>query len=734
MEGIQYDVSAVLKVAQAGAFHTEMGRAAKGADTLQGALDKLNSGAQTFAGGLSTLVSRTTAVVGGLATATVAATAAGTALAVAHVGKNLSMLEDKGIQLTAVVAAATEQQFGAVRGETDKLFAGFREDAVKSAGETQDFVDTASKLAGPLLGAGKSMADLREITKGVIATAPALGVKFEQAGSDVMRMLQGSAGADLPFFKALQSIPSLGVQSAEAFNKLDIGKRVEIVRKALTNPAFLAASDAAGDSFSGLISTSQDLAKTMGGLAVSPAFGAVKRGLKSVTSTIIEGLGEKGALRGSLETLGERVGHRFEQVGQQLGRIFPDLNGSLAGTVDLVTRLADQGMARVVWGATQIADHWPEITAQAAKFAGWIDHAADRGIAMVRALGGGDMVKGLERAGLLLAGGHAAAPVGSMAMGGLQMAQGAFSLGRLAMGAGGAATAAEAAAGAGGAAAGASAGGAGAAGAALGGAGALASGGILAGVAAFVATAYLAIEQDTFGFFGILRQQWDTLMETGESLRRNLSGLWGQLGQLSDAGGQLWTAVRPLAGVFASIYAIPLAAFFEGVVGALQMTADVVNVLAKNLQMVAMVATEATGKLTSLVDAVVDKLGLKKPTLAAQEDDLGRREQEVVMLGVVSGMAAAGNVGGPGAKPKPNDKGSQKVDVTIKWDLGEGNEEAIYVRSRRDITEMTKNARGFVRASPLAGRFSLWRRDAATWRSSRTCGRPCRRGRWGSSS
>lgn len=707
MEGIQYDVSAVLKVAQAGAFHAEMGKAAKGADTLQGALDKLNSGAQTFAGGLSSLVSRTTAMVGGLAATAVAATTAGTALAVAHVGKNLSMLEDKGIQLTAVVAAATEQQFGAVRGETNKLFAQFRDDAVKSAGETKDFVDTASKLAGPLLGAGKSMADLREITKGVIATAPALGVKFEQAGSDVMRMLQGSAGADLPFFKALQSIPSLGIKSAEAFNKLAQDKQIETVQKALTNPAFLAASDEAGDSFSGLISTSQDLAKTMGGLAVSPAFGAIKRGLKSVTATIIEGLGEKGALRGSLETLGERVGHRFEQVGHQLGRIFPDLNGSLTSTVDLVTRLADQGMARVVWGATQIADHWPEITAQAAKFAGWIDHAADRGLAMVRALGGGDLVKGLERAGLLLAGGHAAAPVGSMAVGGLQMAQGAFSLGRLAMGAGGAATAAEAAAGAGGAAAGAGAGAAGAtgtAGAALGGAGALASGGILAGVAAFVATTYLAIEQDTFGFFGILRQQWNTLMETGESLRRNLSGLWGQVEQLTNSGGQLWAALKPLAGVFASIYAIPLALFFEGVVGALQMTADVVNVLAKNLQLVAMIATEAAGKLSSMVDAVVDKLGLKKPTLAAQEEDLGRREQEIVMLGVVSGMAA-GNVGGPGAKPKPNDKGSQKVDVTIKWDLGEGNEEAIYVRSRKDITEMTKNARGFVRASPLAGRF-----------------------------
>ena len=248
-DGIQYDVHASLKVTNASGFHADMSRAAGSANALQTAFDKVKGGAERAWGGLSSVAQMASSTVGSIVavgTATATALAVGTSAGVAAAGKNLAMLEGKSIQLSSVIAAATERSFAGVQAETGDLFQKFKGDAVQSAGGMADFVDTASKIAAPILGAGQSMEELRNITKGVIATAPALGVEFKQAGSDVMRMLQGSAGADLPFFQALKSIPSLGIESAEAFNKLAPEDRIETIKEALTNPAFLAASDAAG--------------------------------------------------------------------------------------------------------------------------------------------------------------------------------------------------------------------------------------------------------------------------------------------------------------------------------------------------------------------------------------------------------------------------------------------------------------------------------------------------------
>lgn len=713
-EAVQYDVFATLKVAGGANFTSDMGRAAGSADALQGALDKLHGGAERAWGGLQTLGGMAMGVVGKLAavgTAAVTAAAVGSAAAMAATGQNLAMLEGKSIQLASVIAASTERSFASVQGETGALFAQFKMDAVQSAGGMADFVDTASKIAAPIVGAGRSMEELRQITKGVIATAPALGVEFQQAGSDVMRMLQGSAGADLPFFQALKSIPSLGIESAEAFNKLSPEKRIDTVKKALTNPAFLAASDAAGESFKGLWATAEDLMLTMGGLAMSPAFGVLKRNLGGITKTLIDGLGEGGPVKGALEKLGATAGYRFGQITSEIGKLFPDLNGSIESTVLWVDHLVDNGLARVVSATSWVVSHWPEITSGARDFAGWVSESADRAIDLVRTLGGGDLTKGLERAALLYGGAKVAGPTAQIALGTAQMAQGTAMAGKWAMGlmGGGAAAAgtAEVAA-AGTAAAGAGASGsaaAAAAGGAVGGAGALAGGALAAGFAGFLATTYLAIEQDTFGFVRFLSDEWDKLMVAGERLWSSVQGVGRQFEALWEAGMKLYEAMKPLLGLFASLYAIPLAVAFEGIVTGATLAADGLTWLAQTLQLFAGYATEAIGPLTKLMDEIVDKLGLKKKTLAPVDEDMMRTFDAGGAGAPI--ITTSGAMAGGSSLPKkpPTASGKQQVEVTLKWDLGEGNEEAIYVRTRRDLTEALQNARSFVRSGPLPGRF-----------------------------
>ena len=718
-EGIQYDVFASLKVQGGASFAADMGKAAGSADELDEALGRARGGAERFGKGLAEIGGMATNVMGkvvAFGTASTLAVAGGSAYAALEVGKNLAMLESKSIQLTSVVAAATEQSFGDVRGETAKLFQQFKADAVVSAGETENFIDTASKIAGPLLGAGKSMDDLRQITKGVIATAPALGVAFEQAGSDVMRMLQGGAGADLPFFQALQSIPSLGIKSAEAFNKMDIDKRIGIIRQALTNPAFLAASDVAGDSFAGLESTTQDLLKTMGGLVVSPVFETTKRGLKGLTTTLMAGLADGGKLRTSLSWLGDTIGVRFEQFQNQLGRIFPDLNGSLADTVDWVNRLADHGLARVVSATGWVADHWPEITSTAREFATWISDASSSAIHLVRTLGGGDLAKGVERAAMLYGGSKVAGPAWAMASGGAQMAQGAVKAGQWAWGAlgvGSAATAAAGAAEAGAAGAAAGAAGSGAA------SGTAAAAGAAAGPVALIAAAvggvllgaYKVITDSPYWSFGeYIQVKLANAARSMEPFKASLAALWERMEVLGGALVNLGKAFGPFLELMLNLYppVMLLVGAWTALSAALDPVIEAATYMTEVMRLMANTMTRGAERATTFIDAIADKLGIRKKPLEGVEEDLMRNEFGVQPDARFSApvISSSGALSPGSVSPKkPPDKGKQQVEVTIKWDLGEGNEKAIYVRSRRDISDALQNARSFVRSGPLPGRF-----------------------------
>lgn len=237
------------------------------------------------------------------------------------------------------------------------------------------------------------------------------------------------------------------------------------------------------------------------------------------------------------------------------------------------------------------------------------------------------------------------------------------------------------------------------------GAGALATGGLLIGAAAFLAVTYEAIEADTFGFVQVIQQSWAELKVSALGLHQSGVKLWGSLGGLWDAVVKLYEASRPLIGVFASIYTIPLAAFFEGVLTAATAAAGALSTVATYLQMMATHATEGADKLALMVDKVANILGLKK--YESPPEDRGRYALDMTNVGglpiSIPGALSAGT--GSSSAKKPPAGGGQKVEVVLKWDLGEGNEDAIYVRSRRDITDMIKNAQGFARGAPLPGRF-----------------------------
>lgn len=687
-----YTLEAILKLKGGDAYSDGMKRAAGATDKLQESLSKVREGSAQMFG-----------VVEGAARMVGAGMVAGGALVAvaAHsIVGNLSMLESKSIQLSTVMAAATGRPFAVMQTESAALFDQFRQDAITSAGETKDFIDIAAKLAGPIAGAGASMDTLHDVTAGVMNAAPGLGVAFEQAGSDVMRMLQGVAGIEQPLFRAMVGIPSLGIQTAEKFNKLSAGDRLLKVQEALANPAFKAAADAYGASWAGTLSTSEDVLKTMGGILGGPLFEQAKKGLGAFNGVMLAGLGKDGPLRASLDLVGTHLGMRFVELRAAGARVFPDLLGSAGNFVDVVGGALNGAMTGLVHGVDWVASHWGQITTGAHQFADSVTRAAHAAEMMVRALGGGDLGTGIAR----LAAGFGAAKVGGAVA---PAVTGAVSVGQGLMGAGKWAYGLLGAGGAGAGAAGTAEGAAAGVGSAAAGGGLLAAAPVVAAMAAIGAGLYIWRDELTT-VAGWVGGVWTGMVSDLSSSFDYFAS--GPIGQMRASFGTLWAAIEPAAmglvkvgGLLLAAPLLPVAIALGIATGAMWLLAQAADPLAAALGMVADGFSAAANGVTSAIAtisaaAALVGLGGNGPvdTLAGAEAaayDSPRTSTVGVIAGPVISLNRMGNATGkPAAAAPKGGGGGGKQEIVIKWDLGDGNEDAIFIKTRRDIVNTLRSA------------------------------------------
>ena len=705
-EGIQYDVAAVLKVSGGSVFAGEMERGAKATDKLHEALEDMHTGARQFG---STLVGLT-AQVGAFALKASALAggviAAGATFATVNVAKNLSLLEDKGIQLSGVLGAVMEVPFERAQVVSRELFEQFRKDALTSAGETQNFVETAALIAGPILGAGKAMSDVHDITKAAVESAGAFNVALKDVGGQVSKILQGGAGADSPLFQAMRSIPALKIPAAEEFNKLDPAKKVEMLQSALASPSFVSAARAAGDTLTGLISTTQDLSKSAGGIVLEPVFKRAKIALGDFTQGVIGSLGPGGKARHALELWGYDLGSQFTNLRTAVQRVFPDMEGSIVGLINGLRVATNGGMNLLVAGVDRLASSWPRIVSVAREMASEIKDSADHAIRLVTLLGGGDVITGVQRAAGIMGAGRTALAVAPAVSGAIQAGQGAYKLGAWALGsgagaaAGGVAAGTEAGAGAGAAATGVAAGGGAVAAASV--------AGVAAWLTAVVMGAIHVVKDSPYLDIG----SWIDNKMAYASARFEV--LKTAFGGLVDSGGQLWDAVVRVGESFKPFLEILLhfqlpilavVAAWTALNGALPYVIDGLTKVVNLLNMVTQGWIGIANTFGGLVDKVARKLGIGGVHLnpiedeAPDRDHIGGKDDNFVRYATGTTLTA-----GSTKRPPPN-AAKQTVEVIVKFDLGDGDEDAIFLRTRRDIAERLKNVNNFQRTSPLRNSF-----------------------------
>jgi hypothetical protein len=217
-------------------------RATRGTQKLTEATDR----AARSSGGLQ----KALGLVGGAITTYFGARMAGKAL----IGFNAD-LEQAKITMAGMLQLNMGGEWASNMAYATRLVSDFQQIAKQSVGTTKDFVDMASLITRPVVAAGASMSDLRDITKGAVIAAKAFGIQAEVAALDVEQALMGGLTKRERFARALLEPAGF---TTESFNALDPKKRLEELAKALRGPAVQAMAKAQEKSFAGVLSTFQD--------------------------------------------------------------------------------------------------------------------------------------------------------------------------------------------------------------------------------------------------------------------------------------------------------------------------------------------------------------------------------------------------------------------------------------------------------------------------------------------
>lgn len=252
---------------------------------------------------------------------------------------NFNAEMEKSRIIIAGVANATSTWTGGMSSalsEADIMMKGFREDAKASVATTADFVGVAKSLTPALLPAGKTMADVRDITREAVTASTALGIEAAQFSSQLGFIVSGMAGKENVTFVKLFAeefgrAAKAGKSFTEEFNKKPIEERIEMARAAMAR--FTPAAKLMENSWSGVVSTMTDTFEITLGDVVQPLFEAIKEELKGWLAWIEK---NKAAIQEFVTSAGERLRAVFYDVRDAIKWIVDHKDSIIAIGIGLV--------------------------------------------------------------------------------------------------------------------------------------------------------------------------------------------------------------------------------------------------------------------------------------------------------------------------------------------------------------------------------------------------------------
>lgn len=732
-----------------------------GLETAAAATKSLFSNMKGLAGSVAELATQAFQSFSSISSAAIASGLSIASASAQSIGNDLRALETRSVQLASVVGSAMQVPFSAAQQESEKLFAQFSKDAAESGGELSDFITVATLLASPLLQAGQSMSALHDLTKLTVAGADAAGESYEQAGKQISQMLNGTASDEQSLFQLLGSLGK-----ASSFNALSTTGRFDKLKDALSSPNISATQDAAGATMDGRLSTLTAHLNNLGRVLGSPIYEVAQRHLGAFVELLGEAANPSSKFTASLAVLGETIAVHLNAFLSIFSRLFPQISGQAESLLNQITPIVDQGLSQIVKFTNYLVQQWPFLVTTAKDIAKWMSVTTERAGELLKSIGGGDIAKGVERLADIYLGGSILKAIGpgiqefttssftwgktvfnlisdsllkTCKEGGAELEKSLESASLSAMtvltagakeirAASAAATASEsilaasaAAAGAGELTAGATAGIAVAGGTTAVGASEIAAGTIAGstttvgateiamGTAATAGSAaaseavvlVLAIAAAVYAFTVALEasnfastafsEEIDHFTKTIKSIGKNIIGIITAIWDVI-------VSLKPLFAILGSYLMIILTAIIF-----------VIDIIATAIDGLLMAAKFIIKTVAEIIDWILTRLRLDKlvgiDRSVKMDNEPEERKEYKISENLWGDIVPNTRPSYKQADFQPPKSNAQKVEVTVKWDLGEGDDDAIFVRTRRHITEMTRQATASVRGGRIPGMF-----------------------------
>jgi hypothetical protein len=190
-----------------------------------------------------------------------------------HLIQYNSSMEQSRIQMAGLMAQAGSGDFVGNLDTAATLMRNMRDDAAKTVGTTQDYVQMAGQLIQPLTMAGGKVEDIREMTRLSVVASKAMGIDAVVSARDVDQAIRGVyRSVDQFTGKLLTPLGYGGEEGRKKFNALSMKQRMAEVQKAMRSPAIEAMAQAQEGTYEGVASTTESLLKQFAGSAGMPLF------------------------------------------------------------------------------------------------------------------------------------------------------------------------------------------------------------------------------------------------------------------------------------------------------------------------------------------------------------------------------------------------------------------------------------------------------------------------------
>lgn len=322
MAEVEYSVAAILNLENEATAQSALTRLASKADATAKSFKDLGSGLATGLGRVGSVVGSTIDQLARLGAGALAAGAAlGGALAFNEVRTGLVNVNAELEQAKLGIASTFNMLGGSdsFAGGLDlagQLIGKIREDAAALPGEFRDFVGIAGVLTPDLLNAGKSVQEIRDLTRQTAIAAASVGVNFDQAGREMAQLLEGHAGGHNVLGSRLGITTSTKVGGKD-FNEASAQERFAFLQTKLARgdqslPAF-------EKSWAGVTSTLSDYRHQLQGIVTGPLFDKMKGSLLDVSKYYTE---HRSLIHQIAGDVGQKIGGAWDYV-DGIGRKIP---------------------------------------------------------------------------------------------------------------------------------------------------------------------------------------------------------------------------------------------------------------------------------------------------------------------------------------------------------------------------------------------------------------------------